>query len=381
MAGKDHDPNSTQFGRLPYAVLTPPDVLAGLTESQLKVYVALALHANECWEAFPSTERLGEMTGYTTRSIRRTLSRLIEIGLIQVVGSRLGGKGKTTRYRLATNPDSQASAYPAAKPGQPEGQTRTQNASNPDANSVRRTEKQKKNRSSTAAADDSVQPTADEDVLVALKQAGIGEPTRTRFAQLPGVTVAIVQAAQAHCHERGKPVGILIREIEARVEQANLPQPPDSLPPGGGTADGLLQCGAIDEDDPRLDELLADLCPQGPQETTTAAQALRRLENHTPCPSRHPESPTPSKPNAKIEPHYSPPSKKREPTPAAPSTSAAPSTTTSTHPPASTPTAKVSGDSNATAADSAETSSTFRQSTWADRFRRSFQKHGETCHR
>lgn len=65
------------------------------------VLLALAEYADPDGEqAGPSVARLEFMTGYEERAIRRTLSNLIDHGFIAVTGSRTGGRGSVTEYRI-----------------------------------------------------------------------------------------------------------------------------------------------------------------------------------------------------------------------------------------------------------------------------------------
>lgn len=61
----------------------------------------LAWFANPDGEnIFPSVLTLSERTGYSRRAVQKILRELEQQGAIQAVGSRLGGRHRTTRYRL-----------------------------------------------------------------------------------------------------------------------------------------------------------------------------------------------------------------------------------------------------------------------------------------
>lgn len=49
---------------------------------------------------WPSVQTLADRTGLTRRAVQKLLRQLEEAGAIQAIGSRLGGRRKTTRYRM-----------------------------------------------------------------------------------------------------------------------------------------------------------------------------------------------------------------------------------------------------------------------------------------
>ena len=63
------------------------------------VLVALAEHGEECW---PSLTRLAEMTGYDSRTVRRAIQRLEEVGVISV--EHRPGRSPIFRLKLSTTP-------------------------------------------------------------------------------------------------------------------------------------------------------------------------------------------------------------------------------------------------------------------------------------
>ena len=61
----------------------------------------LAWYANDEGEnAWPSVRTLAERTGFSRRTVQKILRELEGLGAIQAVGNRLGGRHRTTRYRL-----------------------------------------------------------------------------------------------------------------------------------------------------------------------------------------------------------------------------------------------------------------------------------------
>jgi len=57
---------------------------------------------------------------------------------------------------------------------------------------------------------------------MALVEVGIGEPTRSRLADLPHITPAVVRKAAGKVSENGKGTGLIVREIESQCEAAGV---------------------------------------------------------------------------------------------------------------------------------------------------------------
>ena len=75
---------------------------SSLRPASLKlVAIALARYADDNGNRiFPSVGRLASVLGITPRAVQTQLTRLVEAGVLTVLTSRSGGRGRTTRYRL-----------------------------------------------------------------------------------------------------------------------------------------------------------------------------------------------------------------------------------------------------------------------------------------
>lgn len=73
------------------------------------VLLAALKWANPAGELWPSAANWAQQVGLTPRALQRTLRRLVERGIVEVVTSSVGGAGRTSRYRIpildARNPD------------------------------------------------------------------------------------------------------------------------------------------------------------------------------------------------------------------------------------------------------------------------------------
>jgi hypothetical protein len=82
--------------------------VARLSQVDLLVAYALAIHANSDGEAWPSIERLVTLTRLARRTVQRSLVRLDELSVIHIErgGGRMpGGRPKPSRYFFFPNGD------------------------------------------------------------------------------------------------------------------------------------------------------------------------------------------------------------------------------------------------------------------------------------
>ena len=92
---------SGRYAIVPFAVSTSA-AFKSLSAGHLKVYIALASHANAervCW---PKVETLAETAGVTDRTVHAAIKQLVELGLLVV--SIGGGRKNTNRYQLLDQP-------------------------------------------------------------------------------------------------------------------------------------------------------------------------------------------------------------------------------------------------------------------------------------
>lgn len=81
----------------------------------LLVLLALADFADENFECYPSVSQLAEMSRLSTRQVQRCVGRLVELGDVEIVGDRIGGRGRATTYRIAVEKADNMSPLSGAK--------------------------------------------------------------------------------------------------------------------------------------------------------------------------------------------------------------------------------------------------------------------------
>ncbi|MEO0514161.1 MAG: helix-turn-helix domain-containing protein [Planctomycetota bacterium] len=210
------------------------DAWGKLSGVGVRVYTGLAYYANTKRVCWPSIKTLSQKAHASERSCRRVLRKLEFLGLIKVLSAG-GGHGQSARYQLIY-PD-QTVRVDESKPGQNsqgfEQDTGTNLTENPDGtdpqtltnSSGKQSMEQPKKQAPATYPQEPATPVGQSSDEIAVQNAlisvGIGEPTRSKLLQLNGITPMIVCEAAAYCHEHSKARGILVMEIQARVEQAN----------------------------------------------------------------------------------------------------------------------------------------------------------------
>ena len=220
-----------QFGRIPCRIVDCKG-FAGMNGSTATVYLILARHANRQWVAWPSQDRIAELAGIDVRTARSAVTELERRGLVKTT-NRVGGRGRTTEYRIVTNPDEIAPLSQAEtrtnhcpKPGRTATETRTNRCRKPGRNHP---PEQIRNRcrtdSNNAAAAGDAQPKRetlaaepDAAVMDALILAGIGEPTRGELAQLPGISAELIRRVNKRTRARSGGTGAVVLDIRAELE-------------------------------------------------------------------------------------------------------------------------------------------------------------------
>lgn len=72
-----------------------------LRHSTKAVLKEMAWFADDVGEnIWPSVQTLANRTGLSRKGVQKLLRELEQVGAIQALGSRLGGRGRTTRYRI-----------------------------------------------------------------------------------------------------------------------------------------------------------------------------------------------------------------------------------------------------------------------------------------
>ena len=172
------------------------------------------------------------------KTIAKAIRALNRAALIQV---ERGKSGQSNKYYLPPNRAPNDTALPQTAhqttPLCPRPRTKRHRAPNDPASAHQMTPLNKKEKKrqqqqlpcAPAAAADCA-PNGEEDhrdLLANLTAHGIGEPTRSRLAALPGITPEIVNEAAGRIKQRGGGTGLLVREIQAAVEAAATPKRPE----------------------------------------------------------------------------------------------------------------------------------------------------------
>jgi len=200
-----------------------------LTLAQARTLIVLAAHATQDWEAWPSQERIADQAKLTPRGVRKALAGLQRLGLVREVQAG-GGRRRSTVWQL-TEPQVErpkpvktrntGSGFRRHKPGTPVPK-------NPE-HGFPRTRTKELDSSSGAARHSGAQKTARRgatapasaaDVLGALTDAGISDPTRTELAGMPHVTVGLINRIAERARERGKGPGAVVLDIRGAAEKA-----------------------------------------------------------------------------------------------------------------------------------------------------------------
>ena len=71
-----------------------------LPQNEKLVLLALADHSDDRGSCYPSVERLAWKSGYSVRQMQAILKVLRNRGILEVVGSSIGGRGNTTLYQV-----------------------------------------------------------------------------------------------------------------------------------------------------------------------------------------------------------------------------------------------------------------------------------------
>ncbi len=226
-----HREKVVPFGRIPYA-LVDSGLWATLKPADHAVYGVIAAHTGQDWSACPSLERIASLAGVTREAVCVAIVRLETGGIIEVEHG--GGRGHTNIYRLVRNSnhrqtvsDDRNSNPPPDKQSSPTAETVI--ADRPNSNlPLTRTdrtelEQQQNSRCEAAAAgiagaEPDEMLAANPAVLGALKAAGIGEPTRSALAGLPGITAELITRETANARTQAKGPGATVQNIRAALD-------------------------------------------------------------------------------------------------------------------------------------------------------------------
>lgn len=190
-----------------------------LSASEMRTYLAIALHADANGRCWPAIDRIAELSGAHVKTVGKAISKLKQCGLLQVEKNG-GGRSKSNRYRLLNprEPAEVSSSNPPPSDGGLSNKTSADWSPNPrqmvpQTSAKRRGEQTREQTNKQQAA-----PVGDDALVQALTAAGVGEPARSKLAQLD-LTPEIVRSVQTTCRARGKETGAIIRELQARAEQ------------------------------------------------------------------------------------------------------------------------------------------------------------------
>jgi len=207
-------------------------IWARLTPVAAKVLMVLARNVNDetrqgsgDWLAWPKISTIAELAGITERKTYTAISRLQDAGLVVV---RASGRGRVSSvYQLvAPKPDRMVRFDEERRERQtcPLGQVKPdrmvrslkerKKRSNSSSGAARRSGAQKTARRGATA------PASAADVLTALTDAGISDPTRSELASTSHVTPGLVNRIAERCRERGKGAGAMVLDIRAAAAKA-----------------------------------------------------------------------------------------------------------------------------------------------------------------
>lgn len=93
---------SVPFGRCP-RWFSESGIMRLLSGAAIKTYLALAVHCDIRWEAYPDIGVLCLHTGLCRRAVQQAITDLEQAGAISLPYGRSGGYGRATTYRLTTS--------------------------------------------------------------------------------------------------------------------------------------------------------------------------------------------------------------------------------------------------------------------------------------
>ena len=222
-------PADAQYGRLPYEVVTS-GALASLGRSDWAAYTVIAAHiGGSSWTAFPSLATIARCAGISHRTATRAVARLEKVGLLTI--ERGGGRSRFNRYTLSLNPDTKDGTVSMHKPGHQDvpfsdskaGQTEDERVTERETKGDNSTSKpchvgvtrKAEEQNSRKAGPKEAAAGIDEEVVHALRRAGIGEPTLSELANTSGINPELVNSEVARLNGTDKGTGILVQNLRS----------------------------------------------------------------------------------------------------------------------------------------------------------------------
>ena len=227
---RDPGKPAVPFGRIPYAAITSGR-LAELAGAELKVYVAMAGHANKDYFAHPGDALIARQMNLDLRTVERAKRILIREHLIRRVGAG-GGRSRKAGYVLVTNPDELAGVSDTDNPGGAVQQPRPPHPETPAVSSRNPGDAVRMNRENRPTTDSISADRADvgdeegrgpvataaltdgHAVHAELARLGVTEPKRSELAAMPGLTVGIVRELAKRTGKAANPAGLLVAMLE-----------------------------------------------------------------------------------------------------------------------------------------------------------------------
>lgn len=219
-------PNDGRWFRLPSALVST-GLLARLTPSAVSVLLVLASHADSRGHCWPSVPRLGKLSGLSRAQVYRALVELESSAL--VIRRTTGGGKRSTTYELL-QPAAPAPPQPVSPVRPPpshrcdpprlthETRTRSIELNQQNKGPAERPADRPAAAPPPPATSPGPAPAAADQVVEVLTAAGISEPTRSRLAELPGITPALVEKEVSRARERGKGPGVVVNSIRSAIE-------------------------------------------------------------------------------------------------------------------------------------------------------------------
>jgi len=209
-----------------WSSLVDHGIVGKMTLAECRTLIVLAKFASwDTWESWPSVAKIAQLAGLTTRPVEKALANLERLGVLTKVQSG-GGRGRTAVWKLTEPGRPRPLETPSQKTGfvqtgfgeKPRPAVRINPVPRDGGTRLRELEQQQHADQAQPGTPDI--PIAAADLMEALAESGIAEPTRSRLAILEGLTPHLVRSETTRAQEAGKGIGALVRNLEAAAEKA-----------------------------------------------------------------------------------------------------------------------------------------------------------------
>ena len=204
-----------------FHALVESGLWAQLSLAAKAVYVVLAKHADDTWLTWPSVPKIAELAGLKTAGTYKGVAELEKRKLLV----RQRAYRRKAMYRLVEPVGEFGSFHHGGIPprwnstaveSDPISGTRLKSSSR----SAKRRSAERRGAQAGAPTGSAAAAGFDQDVMVALVDAGISEPTRSQLANTPHITAKMVRRVADRAKERGKGAGAVVLDLRAASEKA-----------------------------------------------------------------------------------------------------------------------------------------------------------------